>query len=106
MKHVLTYQDAGARRTVQVGDAIEVTLPETATTGFRWVSEVDESALRKLSDEGRAPTVPRGAPGTRVIGYEALRPGGALLRMVKRRAWDDKVSDEFEVRLEVVPKRG
>lgn len=89
-----------------MGDQIEVTLPETATTGFVWEPEVAEDALRPVGDERAAPGVPRGAPGTRVLTFEALRPGEAQLRLVKRRSWEPEPTEEFTVRLRVEPAEG
>jgi predicted secreted protein len=89
-----------------VGDQIKVTLPETATTGFAWQPNVDGGTLRQVGDERAASAVPRGAPGTRVITFEALRPGEALLRLVKRRPWEAKPADEFSVELQIEPSEG
>jgi inhibitor of cysteine peptidase len=84
-----------------VGDEIEVKLPETATTGFVWQVESEEGALRQIGDQRVGSTVPRGAPGVRVLAFEALRPGEALLRIVKRRPWEREAADEFTLTLEI-----
>jgi inhibitor of cysteine peptidase len=99
----LTYEDSGSRRAVRVGDEIEVVLPENPTTGYRWHVEIDPEALRQANDHYKGATTPRGAPGIRVMTFQALRPGHALLRLVKRRAWEVQSSDEFEVHLDVAP---
>jgi inhibitor of cysteine peptidase len=99
----LTYQDSGSRHAVRVGDEITVVLPENPTTGYRWQVEIDPGALRQADDHNEGATTPRGAPGVRVMTFQALRPGHALLRLVKRRAWETRSSDEFQVHLDVAP---
>jgi predicted secreted protein len=84
-----------------VGDEVEVTLPETATTGYVWHPEVDESILRPAGEDRKVPTDPRGAPGMRVIAFEAVRAGETSLRLIKRRSWEAEAKDEFSVKLEV-----
>jgi predicted secreted protein len=84
-----------------VGDEVEVTLPETATTGYMWHPEVDKSILRPAGEDRKVPTEPRGAPGMRVIAFEAVRAGETSLRLVKRRPWEAEAKDEFSVKLEV-----
>ena len=86
---------------MQVGDEVEVTLPETATTGFRWAVEVDDDTLRPTGDAITAPTEPRGAPGSRTFTFEAIRPGRSLLRLVKQRSWETEPRDEFRVEIDV-----
>jgi predicted secreted protein len=86
---------------VQVGDEVVVTLPETATTGFMWHPDVDESLLRLVSDSREADVVPRGAPGLRVFVFEAVAPGVAALRCVKRRPWESEAREEWGVEVEI-----
>lgn len=81
-----------------------MTLPETATTGYQWLPEFDQQVLGHVSDETIAPTVPRGAPGTHVLRFEALVPGETLLRLVKRRPWESEPKDEITVELEIEPR--
>jgi inhibitor of cysteine peptidase len=97
----LTADDRDARRTALVGDVIEVELPENRTTGFRWEPEVDEEALRPVDDRFTAEAVPRGAPGRRTLTFQAVRPGPARLRLVKRREWQETPHDEYAVELDV-----
>jgi predicted secreted protein len=78
-----------------------VTLPETATTGYRWQAEVDEHLLRETSARIDAPTLPRGAPGSRTITFQAIAPGPAVAKLVKRRPWESEPGEEFTVDLEI-----
>ena len=101
MEHHLTRADHGGRLTVAVGDAVVVTLPERATTGYRWEPDVDPAALRVESAEPAAAAEPRGAPGERVLRVVALRPGPAALRLVLKRSWEAEAAETFEVALDV-----
>jgi hypothetical protein len=44
--------------------------------------------------------------GVRVIAFETLRPGEALLHLVKRRPWEPELKEEFTVRLRVEAEEG
>jgi inhibitor of cysteine peptidase len=99
----LSHEDSGTERDVPVGEHIEVRLPENPTTGYRWHADVDEAALRKTHDAYEGAAEPRGAGGTRIMRFEALRPGTVVLHLVKRRSWEQKPTDEFTVQLSVSP---
>jgi len=91
---------------VRVGDVIDVTLPETATTGFRWEADVDPAVLEQIGSAAHAPTMPRGAPGSRTLSFVVRRPGEGLLHAVERRPWEAEPSDQFAVELEIAPEHG
>jgi inhibitor of cysteine peptidase len=95
----LTEDDSGATRRVRVGEEITVVLAENPTTGYRW--ETDSSSLPVTADEYEGGTRPMGAGGRRRLTFVPARAGAAKVRLVKRRAWEDKVVAEFEVDLEV-----
>jgi inhibitor of cysteine peptidase len=98
----LTEGDAGTEQLVHVGQTIQISLPENPTTGYRWHVDVDAGALRLTHDSREVPVMPRGAPGTRVVRFVAVRPGNRRVRLVKRRGWDQRIAAEFTVRLRVV----
>lgn len=97
----LTQHDSGTSRSVRVGEEITVALDENPTTGYRWHSEVDGARLALTADGYEGPTRPMGAGGTRRLTFTPLQPGPAQLRLVNRRAWEDKVAAEFTVMLDV-----
>ena len=97
----LAYEDSGSERLVHVGEEIQISLPETPTTGYRWRPDVDSAALRQTHDSYEGDVAPRGAGGARVMRFVALRPGNVVLRLVKRRSWDEKGADDFIVQLRV-----
>ncbi len=99
----LTHGDSGTEREVHVGEQIEVKLPENPTTGYRWQADVDSAALKQTNDSYEGAVQPRGAGGTRLVRFEALRPGDVTLKLVKKRSWEQKATDTFTVQLHVLP---
>jgi predicted secreted protein len=98
----LTRDDAGTRRAVSIDEPIEITLPETATTGYRWRLDTTDH-FEQVDDQQTAPVFPRGAPGVRVLTIRPQCTGPAQLRLVKRRQWEQTVVDEFVIDLDVQP---
>ena len=101
LNHVLTSEQNGSRLAVSVGDTITVSLPETATTGYRWESDSGGESLRVVDTHPKASATPRGAPGQRVITFEVLRPGLTQLRLVRKRSWEQTIAEQYTVELEV-----
>ncbi len=99
----MTYGEKGTHLRLQVGDEIEVTLPETATTGYRWTPSIDESLLRQVSDSSQAPLEPRGAPGKRTFVFRAVGTGAGNVRLIKKRSWEATAQDEFAVEFNIAP---
>jgi|SRR3954447_65999 len=99
----LREQDAGRRCTVRVGDSVTVLLPENPTTGYRWHPDVDAEALAPAEDRYEEPDEPRGGAGTRRLSFTAERPGTTRLHLVKKRAWEEAVVEDFHVSLDVQP---
>lgn len=91
---------------MHVGDEVEVTLPETATTGYRWEAQVDPAVLKPVGDTRDARAMPRGAPGSRTLTFAVLRPGQTELRLIKRRPWESEPADEFTVGCEILAREG
>ncbi|MGH3547999.1 MAG: protease inhibitor I42 family protein [Pseudonocardiaceae bacterium] len=66
----LTRNDADTRRTVPVGEPIEIELPETPTTGYRWRLDTADN-FEQVNDQHTATVLTAGAPGLRV---RTIRP--------------------------------
>ena len=97
----LSQADSGSRRTVTVGDRIEVELEENPTTGYRWQVDVDAAKVRVVDDEHRSDSDAMGAPGRRILTFEVLQPGEVDLRLHYARSWDmNNAEGEFEVKLQ------
>jgi inhibitor of cysteine peptidase len=108
--HVLNEADDGRVFRLAPGEAIEVGLPENATTGYRWSLEGVVEPILRLTDESVKP--PReggagesgaGAGGTRRMRFTAEQFGDADLRLALFRPWKgtDSVSRRFRVQVEV-----
>jgi predicted secreted protein len=98
----LTRDDSGTRRTVSVGEPIEIALPEVATTGYRWRLDAAGN-FEQIDDQQTATALPMGASGLRVLTLRPRCTGQAQLRLVKRRSWEQNAVDEFVVDLDVQP---
>lgn len=85
----LTDADAGAERTVGVGQDLVVRLPENRTTGYRWSFDLPEEGL-ELADDSYAPPDPGrpGAGGTRTVRLRVTRAGTHRVAAALRRAWE------------------
>jgi inhibitor of cysteine peptidase len=78
-------------RVTTSGEPVEVALPESPTTGYRWELEDDGQAVRILSaryDEEPDPVRTAGGGGTRTFRIELLDPRPTEVRFVLRRPWD------------------
>jgi len=94
----------GSRIDAHVGDTIELTLPETATTGFGWdVNEHSNSLTVQTSDLVPPEELRAGAAGTRRIVVRADQPGRARLSVTLRRAWEPPEKNEgtFDIDIDV-----
>ena len=86
----LSEADADETVDVDVGETIEIALPENPTTGHRWqVDAIDPSLCAIVADERHAPQRPQpGAGGTHVWRLKALRAGRCHIALAYRRAWE------------------
>jgi predicted secreted protein len=84
----LTESDAGAQRTVGVGQELVVRLTENRTTGFRWHLDLPEDGVALEEDRFDADTSGRpGAGGVRTFRLRATTPGTHRLGATLRRPW-------------------
>lgn len=85
----LTDADAGAERTVGVGQELVVRLPENRTTGYRWHLDLPEEGMELADDSYEPPDPGRpGAAGTRTLRVRATRAGAHRLAAALRRSWE------------------
>ena len=87
---VATRESDGRLITLKKGDKLQVRLEENATTGYSWtVLNQNQSVCRQLSDKFVAPTSALvGAPGVRVVTFEAIVPGDGVLLFNYLRPWE------------------
>ncbi|GAA2903035.1 hypothetical protein GCM10010472_71570 [Pseudonocardia halophobica] len=97
----LSAADANSRRSATVGDEIVVRLPETPTSGYQWLPEIDPSALQVVDDTYEFDQNRRGGSGVHRFTFRALREGPTLLKLVNRRPWEQQGSEEYRVDLRI-----
>jgi inhibitor of cysteine peptidase len=100
----------GRELNLQVGETLEISLAENASTGYRW-AVTPESADRfanilhrgKAAAEGEG--IPPGKPGVRRFFLEALEPGTADVELEYRRPWETgkPAARAFKLRVRVRP---
>ncbi|WP_018682521.1 protease inhibitor I42 family protein [Actinokineospora enzanensis] len=88
----LTVQDADRPTELRRGDTVELRLPESATTGYRWRWWLPE-ALRLIADEHIPATVGAGAPGAageRRLAFDVTTTGLHELRAELAKPWEGR----------------
>jgi inhibitor of cysteine peptidase len=108
MTTALTEHDDGSKIKVQVGDTIELRLPEIASTGYRWSAEDLESKIFELDEAGADyPDEAIGARGDARFRITSRAPGTGTLRLKYWRPWEGEASVQkrFVVDVEVVAPR-
>ena len=96
----LSQSDNGATRNATIGNEIEVTLEEIATSGYRWsVEEVDVAVLHQADDLYEPPQSGRpGASGVRRYRFRVVGAGTSPIRLALARSWDPAArAGSFEV---------
>jgi inhibitor of cysteine peptidase len=89
----LNEASAGQPVTTQIGERVHVSLPENATTGYRWRIAGDCDRILALEDEqSSAPAGPPGAGGTRYWVFMAKAEGTCTLRFESKRSWEKDAS--------------
>jgi inhibitor of cysteine peptidase len=87
-KHI-GQQHAGETTTVEVGDTLEVQLPENQTTGYQWQIQNGSSDVLVLENSDYAPIgTGLGAAGLRTFTFKVARAGTASLRLASMREWE------------------
>lgn len=101
----LNQQDNNRALAVRVGANLSVSLPENATTGFKWqLDTYDANILRLESNTYLTPSTSGiGAGGNRLLTFRAIAPGQTVLRLLHRRSWEQPTNyaAEFIVNLTV-----
>ena len=101
----LTEADAGRSIELRAGDALEVTLPGNASTGFQWeVKSVDTSILKPGGEpEFKASSNALGSSGQFTLRFGAVAPGQTQLQLIYHRPFekDTPPAQTFEVTVTV-----
>jgi predicted secreted protein len=83
-------EDANGREaSFRVGELFEILLPETRTTGFKWVVEKGgEPVCAWVNESADAPPRPPGRAGTHLWQFRTAQAGMATILLQYRRPWE------------------
>jgi inhibitor of cysteine peptidase len=99
-------KDNGVTVTVRSGDSVEISLPENATTGYRWaIDHYDQDSIAFVSTDPHYPLGPPGSGGTIVFVFRAIRTGSGIIALKQWRSWegDSSVIHRYHLQLNVQP---
>ncbi len=79
----------GHEANFRVGEVFEILLPETRTTGFKWLMEKGgEPVCTLVSESAEAPAGPPGKAGTHLWQFRSVQAGAATILLHHRRPWE------------------
>ena len=88
MARPLNEQNNGDEVRAQVGDTLAISLPENATTGYRWEPDTLDAHILQLQDSGgNYPSGPPGSGGTAHFQVKVLAAGHTTLSFKQWRSW-------------------
>jgi inhibitor of cysteine peptidase len=103
---VLTEQNQGQAVDVRVGQPVVLSLPENATTGYRWaIDHLDSSLVQASETAARYPSTAAGSGGRVEWEFVAKAPGNTEIALKQWRPWegDRSVVERFRVQLRIAP---
>lgn len=106
MVHKLNESDNGRAVELHPGEKVRITLPENATTGFRWqVERFDRDVIGIVAEEPHYPSGPPGAGGHIELIVEGRKPGTSELVLKHWRDWegDSSIIARFHLNVKVLP---
>jgi inhibitor of cysteine peptidase len=103
-----TLTEADNDRTIElrVGDSVRVSLPENATTGYRWaIDRLDQQIVEAVGSEPHYPGGAVGAGGEVTFTFKATKPGAGDITLKHWRHFegDSSVTKRFHLRLNARP---
>jgi len=101
----MTEADSGKTVEIDVGENLELSLQENATTGYRWEIENLDNKVISVKDEDYQPSSGGkvGGGGTKKWSLKAIAPGTTEFRLKLWRQWEgnSSVQKRFSVNLVV-----
>ena len=103
-----TLTEADNEKTIdlRVGDSVRVSLPENATTGFRWgIDRLDAQMVEMVGSEPHYPGGAVGAGGEVTFTFKAKTPGtgDVTLKYWRHFEGDSSVTKRFHLRINARP---
>jgi inhibitor of cysteine peptidase len=100
----------GRQVELHVGETLEISLSENASTGFQWMAPPEsahkfEKILHQEKPAAEGEGGPPGKPGVRHFYFQAIEPGTAELELHYRRPWEaaKPPARKFKLRIRVRP---
>jgi len=107
MEHLLVAADNNRTVDIRQNETVRITLPENATTGYRWtVESYDRESVTELPSEAHYPaTTGVGSGGEVVFVFQAKKSGTSDIRLKQWRSWegDSSAIARFHIQLRVQP---
>ena len=98
--------DNGRTLDIGLGESVRVSLPENATTGYRWtIDRYDESLIEAIASETGYPASALGSGGEVAFIFKGKKIGTGEIVLKHWRHWEGEssVRARFQVRLNVRP---
>ncbi|MEI6848054.1 MAG: protease inhibitor I42 family protein [Chlorobiaceae bacterium] len=102
---MLVEKNNGQTVNIRLGETTQITLPENATTGYRWgIDQYDEEFITILDTEPHytANAVGSGGAVTFIVQGKKIGLGEVLLKNWRIWEGDSSVSERFHIKLNVV----
>lgn len=102
----LTEADNNRTLSVAVGDTLRISLPENATTGFRWaIDRLDDDVIEATGADPHYPANAVGAGGEVAFSFRPKKPGSGeiVLKYWRHFEGDASVQKRFRVRFDTRP---
>ncbi len=94
--------DNGSEVTLAVGEAVELSLPENRTTGFRWELKAQAGPVCALVKDEFEPAIgPPGQGGVHRWQFQAIRAGSGEIQLQYRRHWEQNAAPARNYRVSV-----
>jgi inhibitor of cysteine peptidase len=103
---VLTEKDHDRTVDVHVGETVSVSLPENATTGYRWaIEQVDPQLIEARAAEPKYPANAIGSAGEVEWDFLAKAPGTTAIVLKQWRHWegDASIIQRFRIQVRIFP---
>jgi inhibitor of cysteine peptidase len=101
---LLTEADNGRTAEMRAGDTVRISLPENASTGYRWaIDHVDGGAVEATGSEPQYSSTAVGSGGRAVFTFAAKQAGNSELVLKNWRHFegDASVQERYRVRIKV-----
>jgi inhibitor of cysteine peptidase len=106
MEHLFVEKDNNRTVDIRLNETVRITLPENATTGYRWAIEsYDKEFLNELGTEPQYAKGPVGSGGEIVFNFKGKKIGTGDIMLKQLRSWegDSSVIARFHIRIHVQP---